>query len=158
MPEIVIKTNGTVEGTTLTVDGKEVSKKEKIISIDLFACAPYKSQYSGETVQGQVQVGYDKSNEDGTIERKSLISGKDSSPVGVGQKVKTADQVIRYIDAEVDSKITVLVDSIVSHAKETNIKITSKENLLNRSEQSLLDKCEDLGIKIKDAEETPPTE
>lgn len=150
MPEILIKTNGTVEGTILTVDGKEVSKKEKIIGIDFMAMAPYTSQYSGDSIAGYVSVNYDKANEDGTIERKALVSGKDNSSTGIGQKIKSTDQVIRYIDQEADAEITDLITRIIDHAKEANIKIPPKENLLNRSIQSLKDKCEDYGIKLDD--------
>lgn len=150
MADIQITTNGTVEGTTLTVDGKEISKKEKIVSIDLYAHAPYKSQYSGDTIPGQVVVGYDKANEDGTIERKSIISSKDRSSQGIGQKVKNADSVIRYIDHESDSEVNSLVNRIIDHAGKENIVVPTKEDLLNRSVQSLKDKCEDLGINLED--------
>lgn len=153
MADIQIKTNGTIEGTTLTVDGKEISKKEKIVSIDLYAAAPFKSQFSGETIPGRVFVGYDKANDDGTIERKSLVSGKDRSSVGIGQKVKTTDQVIRYINQEVDTEVACLIDYIVDYGEKAKIKVPPKENLLNRSVQSLKDKCEDLGIDLKDLEE-----
>ena len=148
MAEITIKTNGTIEGTMLSVDGKEISKKEKIISIDFYASAPYKSQYSGETMGGHVAVSYDKTNEDGTIERKTLISGKDRATAGIGQKVKSSDQIIRYIDREADARITELVDKIISHAEENKIAVPDKQVLLNRTEASLIDKCTDLGITV----------
>ena len=111
--------------------------------------APFTSQYSGDIIPGSVQVSYDKSNEDGTIERKALISGQDRTTTGVGQKVKSADQVIRYIDTEADAEISNLVGRIVDHAEKANVKVPSKENLLNRTVQSLKDKCNDLGIKLE---------
>jgi len=148
--DIQIKTNGTIEGTSLIVDGKEVSKKEKIVGIDFTAQSPYKSQYSGDTIPGYVAVHYDKANEDGTIERAAVISGQDRATTGIGQKVKSKDQVIRYIDQEADDEVTRLVDSIVDKAQELKVKIPDKEVLLNRSVQSLKDKCEDMGIELKD--------
>lgn len=153
MADISIKTNGTIEGTSLIVDGKEISKKDKITRIDLYAMAPYVSEYSGETIAGQVAVSYDKANEDGTIERKALISGQDRSAAGIGQKIKNADQVVRYIDQEADSESLQLIDHIINHSKEKNLKVPTKEDLLNRSVQSLRDKCNDLGIQINDDKE-----
>ena len=150
MPEVIIKTNGTVEGTSLSVDGKEISKKEKIIGMEMYASAPYKSQYSGETISGHVAISYDKANEDGTIERKTIVSGKDRTNTGIGQKVKSADQVIRYIDQSADAKIVDLVDKIMDHAKENELKTPDRETLLNRTYESLQDKCADLGIKLED--------
>ncbi len=149
MANIQITTNGTVEGTVLIVDGKELSKKEKITSISLYANAPYVSQYSGEVRKGHISVSYDKANEDGTIETQSLFSGPNTSVTGVGQKIKAKDQVIRYINQEVDTEITDLVGRIVDHAKTKDIKIPTKEDLLTRTVTSLKDKCEDLGIDIK---------
>jgi hypothetical protein len=151
MAEITIKTNGTVEGTTLSVDGKEISKKEKIINIEMVASAPFKSQYSGDTIPGRVAVYYDKANDDGTIKREALVSGKDSTTTGIGQKVKTSDQIVRYIDSEVDREISDLVDRIVDHSEKADVKVPAKEVLLSRTVESLRDKCEDLGIKLEDA-------
>lgn len=151
MPEITIKTNGSVEGTTLMLDGKEISKEDKIVSIEMMASAPFKSQYSGDTIPGRVMVYYDKANDDGTIERRALVSGNDASTTGLGQTIKNSDQVIRYIDHSADAKIVDLVDCIIDHCEETKTKCPDRETLLSRSITSLEDKARDLEIDILDA-------
>lgn len=148
MAEIILKTNGTVEETVLTVDGVDVTKEDKIISINFYAHAPYVSSYSGDTINGYVSVGYDKANDDGTIESKTLMSGKTSSTTGVGQKIKSADHVVRYIDQAVDNKIVELVDKIISHSEVNKLVVPDRATLLCRTEVSLKDKCEDLGINL----------
>lgn len=153
MPEITINTNGTTEGTTLTLDGKEISKKEKITRIDFLASAPFKSQFSGESIQGRVVASYDKANDDGTLETRVIVSGRDSTQSGLGQKIKNTDQVIRYLDQEADAQIICLADQIINHCEENKIKHPTREDLLDRSKASLEDKAKDLGIKIEDAKD-----
>jgi hypothetical protein len=150
MADITLTTNGTIEGTKLTVDGKEISKKDKIINIDFYAYAPYKCSYSGDSVAGGVSVGYVKANEDGTVERVAISSAKDTAIRGIGQKIKTADQIIRYVGQEADAAVVNLVDKITNHCEANKIPVVDKTLLLNRSVQSLKDKCEDLGIKLED--------
>ena len=52
LAEITITTDATIAGTKLMVDGKDITKKEKVVSISLYTSAPFKSSYSGETIKG----------------------------------------------------------------------------------------------------------
>ena len=148
--DIQITTNGTIEGTKLIVDGNEISTLDKIVNIEFCANAPYKSQYSGDMIRGSVVATYRKANDDGTIEQNSLISGDTSANIGIGQKIKQKDQVIRYVGQDVDAKVVDLVNRIINHCTATNIKVQDKTTLLNRTTESLKDKCLDLGIKLED--------
>jgi hypothetical protein len=152
MSDISITTNGTVEGTKLTVDGKEITNNEKVIGISLYAMAPYKSKYSGDSYPGSIRVSYEVSNEDGTINCVSLMSGSDSSSAGIGNKITNADQVIQYVGEEAETKISNLADAIMEHCSKNNIPCPSRDILLSRTETSLKDKVMDLGIKIEDGE------
>jgi hypothetical protein len=151
MAEIIITTDGTINNTKLTVDGKEITKDSKVVSIDLYASAPFKGKYSGETYQGGVNVSFAMVAEDGKIERKSYGTTETAYAAGIGQKIKEEDQVIRYLGADVDAEITNLVDKIVTHCEKEKIPVAPKEKLLSRSIHSLKDKANDLGIKLEDA-------
>lgn len=154
MSDIVISTDGTVENTKLTVDGKELTKKHKVVSIDLSAAAPFKGKYSGETYQGGVAVTYTHVDDDGKMKRESFGKTDTNYVSGVGQKVvKSEDSVIiRHIGDQVDADISALVDSIVAHCDEKKIPCPEREALLSRSAASLQDKADDLGIKIEEEE------
>lgn len=151
MPSIVITTDGTVEGTKLTADGKDITKKEKVVSIDMFASAPYVSKYSGDKYPGSVGISYTVSGEDGTVSRKTLMTGDSNAPAGIGQKVKTEDQIIQFMGADVPASINNITDAIIEHCDENNLPCPKREVLLARSEASLRDKAEDLGIDLEDA-------
>lgn len=153
MADIIISTDGTVENTKLTVDGKELTKKHKVVSIDLTAAAPFKGKYSGETYQGGVAVSYTHVDEEGKMKRESFGKTDTNYIAGVGQKmVKAEDSVIiRHIGDAVEKEIALLVDSIISHCTENKISCPDRDALLSRSEVSLRDKAEDLGIEISDA-------
>jgi hypothetical protein len=153
MASINIVTDGTVKNTKLTVDGKDVTKKEKVVSIDMYAYAPYKSSYSGESIPGSVSVSYSVAQDDGTIMRKAIHSGNDRSDTGIGQKIKSKDMVIRFMGEEADVEVSDLVDKIVAHCEEKKISCPDREILLARSLDSLKDKAEDLGIDLDDQED-----
>ena len=149
MADIVITTNGTVEGTKLTVDSKDITKKEKVISLSLYSGAPYKSSYDNETYPGHINVSYSVPNEDGTVERKSIYSEKDTSAAGIGAKIASSDQVVQFLGTEANVEVSTLVDKIIAHCSEKDIKCPDKESLLCRSLDSLNDKVADLGIEVK---------
>lgn len=153
MAEIMVSTDGTITGTKLMVDGKDVTKKEKVVSIEVYSRAPYKSSYSGETIRGMSAVSYETVTEDGKVERKSYGTTDTKFSGGIGQKIKTEDNVVRFIGAEVDKQVSDIVDNIVNHCAETNITCPSREVLLSRSLDSLKDKAIDLGLELKDEEE-----
>jgi hypothetical protein len=136
MSEISIITDGSLNGTKLMLDGKEVTKKEKVVSISLYASAPYKSQVTGEIYKGGVAVDF-----------TTRIGSTDANYVkGIGQKIKQEDQVVRFIGEEVDSEISTLIDKIVKHCEDNNIVCKTKEQLSIRSIESLKDMAEDLGV------------
>lgn len=147
MSTIVITTNGTVEGTKLSVDGKDVTKKEKIVGISLYASAPYKSSYDNETYPGGVRVSYTSANEDGTVSRKSLYSDTDRSAAGIGNKITSTDQVVQFLGYEADVEKAKLVDNIIEHCEVNKLACPAKDILLSRSMDSIKDKIADLNIE-----------
>lgn len=148
MAELNITTDGTITGTKLVVDGKEVTKDEKVVSISMYSVAPYKSKYSGDAIQGYTSCSYEVANDNGTIERKSWGSSDTEFSAGIGTKVDSTDKVIRFIGHESDKEISDLVDKIIAHCETNKIKSADKEILLSRSVESLKDKAEDLGIVL----------
>lgn len=158
MSDISIQTDGTITGTKLIVDGKDVTKKEKVISISMYASAPYKSKYSGEAIQGYASCSYEVANDNGTIERKSYGTTETAFSAGIGTKVSNSDAIIRFVGQETDKELSDLVDRIISHCEGAKVQCPAREVLLSRSMDSLKDKALDLGIKIEDTATAPPKE
>ncbi len=150
MADIQVQTDGTITGTKLIVDGNEVTKKEKVISISMYASAPYKSKYSGEVIQGYASCSYEVANDNGTIERKSYGTTETAFSAGIGTKVSSNDSIVRFIGHKTDKELTDLVDRIVSHCEKASVKCPDREVLLSRSIESLKDKATDLGISLED--------
>lgn len=156
--EIVITTDGTNAGTKLSVDGKDVTKKENVTDISFYAHAPYTSTYSGDTIPAYISASYAKAGDNGTIERIEVYSGGYTQSNGTNrvgyddetQKIEAVDQVVRFIGTKNDIKVEELADKIMSHCKDNNIKHPTKEDLLSRTFDSLKDKAEDLGIDTSD--------
>jgi len=154
MADITINSDGTITGTKLIVDGKDVTKKEKVISISMYASAPYKSKYSGELQQGYASCSYEVANDNGTIERKSYGTTETAYSTGIGAKVQTSDADVRFIGHEADKELCDLVDRIINHCETAKIKCPTREVLLSRSIGSLKDKAFDIGLKIEDQKPT----
>lgn len=150
MAEITVITDGTISGTKLLVDGKEITKKEKVVNISLYASAPYKSQYSGEIYKGGVSVDYTTMDDKGTTQSQRIGSSDSNYLKGIGQKIKQEDQVIRFIGEEFDASLTKIVDKIIKHCEDNNINCHPREVLATRTTESLNDMIEDLGIKVED--------
>lgn len=150
MAQIDISTDGSINGTKLSVDGKDITKKERVISIRMYASAPYKSKYSGEMVDGYSAVSYEVAGEDGKIERKEYGTTDVNYSNGIGQKIKTADAVVRFLGQESDKEITDLADKIITHCDTNKIPCPNKDTLLSRTLESLKDKAEDLGVDLED--------
>lgn len=148
MAEITITTDGTLNGTKLVVDGKEITKKDRVVNISFMASAPYKSQYSGEIYKGGVAVDYTTMDEKGTIQRQTLGTSDANYIRGIGEKIKQQDNVVRFVGHEVDADINGLVDKIVAHCAETKAYCPEKDKLLSRTKESLRDMASDLGVKI----------
>jgi hypothetical protein len=150
MAEIIITTDGTLANTILKVDGKEVTKNSKVVSISMYASAPYKGSMSGDIYRGNSSVAYETIDEKGVVERKSFGSDSTEYLKGIGQKIKQSDQITQYIGQGVDAEISKIIDKIVSHCETNKIPCADKETLMLRTKESLLDKATDLGIKLED--------
>lgn len=153
MPNITITSDGTVKGTSLTLDGKEVTKKDKVIGIYLSAHAPYRSSYTGDLYKGGVSIEYATLDDNGIVKREQYGTTDTNYENGIGKKIKSEDKlqdnVIRFLGQDADVEVTNLVDSIVAHCEEKGIKCPDKDTLLNRQVESLKDKAIDLGIKLE---------
>jgi len=160
MAEITISTDGTIQNTKLIVDGKEVTKKEKVISMSLYAYSSYTSKYSGEKLPGSVGVDYEFAKDDGTVERRSVFSSSVKYTNGIGEKIKDSTSVSHFVGQEADKETSLLVDAIEKHCVENKLKCPSRDILLARSIDSLTNKAVDLGINVdelkKTEEITPP--
>ena len=154
MADINITTDGTIAGTKLMVDGKDVTKKQKVVNINLNAYAPFKSSYSNDIYKGGISVSYSTVDEDGKIENKSYGTTETDYVKGIGPKMKQKDSVlqdsvIRYIGCEADTEVCNLVDKIIAHCDEKKLVHPEREKMLSRSLDSLKDKATDLGISLE---------
>lgn len=149
MPNISITTNGTTPGTVLTIDGKDITKDEKVVNIYLDVYSPYVSKYSGETISGGSSVSYRVINSDGVAETRQVTTDNTNYKTGIGQTIDTKDSVIRFLGQPTDDKISKIVDKIVSFCDDKKLTCPNKDILLGRTEISLMDKISDLGIKLE---------
>lgn len=149
MANIVIDTNGTLENTKLIVDGKEITKDEKVSSISLYAYSSFVSKYSGETIKGGCGVSFEIVKDDGTFERKDYGNCDTKYKNGIGQSAENTDSVTQLIGRVPSDSVENYVNLIIDHCEKNNIKHPSKEDMMARSEQSLKDKINDLGIELK---------
>ena len=145
--DIQIITDGTIEKTKLTVDGKDVTKNNKVVYLSMYASSPFKGSVSGDVYKGNVNLSYEIMNDNGTVERKSVGSSETAYINGIGQKIKTEDSVIQYIGQDSPTEIATLVDKIVTFCDENKVKCVDRTTLLGRTKESLEDKILDLGIK-----------
>jgi hypothetical protein len=150
--DITIFTDGILTNTKLTVDGKDITKNNKVVSMSLYAHAPYKSSVTDEVYSGGVNVDYAILDDKGTIERKSLGSTDANFVRGIGQKFKQNDSVVQYIGQTGDVALLTLVDKIVKHCTDNKLESTryTKEALCLRSKESLEDLAKDLNVKLED--------
>jgi hypothetical protein len=149
MPTIVIDTDGTIQATKLTVDGKDLTVDRKIVDISLYASAPYKSKYSGENIPGSVGVSYTSADDKGILE--TVRYGQTDTPYGNIGKIKNEDQVTRFIGHSIDKEIETITNQIIQKSQELKVKVPVKEVLISRSLDSLKDKALDLGIVLTDS-------
>lgn len=147
--EITITTDGTINGTKLIVDGKEITTDNKVVNISLYASAPYRSVYSGDIYKGGVSVDYATIDDNGVMQRQSLGSSDTNYIKGIGEKIKQEDQVICFIGSKVDAEVQTLVDKIIDHCTKEKISCKSKDELSIRTIDSLKDTAEDLGINLE---------
>jgi hypothetical protein len=149
MSEIIISTDGTIAGTTLKVDGKDITKNNKVVSINMYASAPFKGAVSGDIYRGSSSVSFEVVDEKGVIERKSYGSDSTDYLKGIGQKIKQNDQVTQYLGQAIESDVSSIIDSIIKYCTENKISCPERSVLESRTKQSLLDKAADLNIKLE---------
>jgi hypothetical protein len=149
MSEVIVTTDGTIAGTILKVDGKDITKNNKVVSISMYASAPFKGSVTGEIYRGNASVSYEVIDEKGVIERKSIGSDNTDYIKGIGQKIKQNDQVTQYLGNVVEAELAKIIDSIIKHCEDNKIACAPREVLEARTKVSLLDKVADLGIKLE---------
>jgi len=150
MSDIAITTNGTIESTKLTIDGKDVTKKEKVTDISFYAEASWKGKFSGETYPGCASASYSTIDEEGKTQSHRFGTTDTKYKQSVGQKMTTEDSVIRYLGTGADTEVKDLADKIITHCDHSHIPCPSIDELLVRSADSLKDKAGDLGIKLEE--------
>lgn len=150
MSEWIITTDGTKENTTLKVDGKDITKNNKIVSINFYAQSSWKGQVSGDVYKGGVGASYEEAiDEKGTLERKSIGTNDTNYIKGIGQKVKQTDQFLDFIGIPTPVEVITLVDKIIKHCEDNKLVCPTKEVLFTRTKESLMDKISDLGITLE---------
>ena len=149
MSEVIITTDGTIAGTILKVDGKDITKNNKVVSINMYASAPYKGSLSGEIYRGNSAVSYEVMDEKGVVSRSSIGSDNTDYIKGIGQKIKQNDQVTQYLGQAIEAEMSKVIDKIIDHCTTNKIACPEKEILATRTKQSLLDKLTDLGLKME---------
>jgi len=147
---INIVTDGTLENTKLVVDGKEVTKDEKVSMMQLYAYASYISKYSGETIKGGCGITYEVIKDDGTYERRDYGKTDIKYKQSIGTTVENTDSFTRFIGHTIDNNIEHMVNMIIDHCDKNNLPHPSKDDLISRSISSLKDKLIDLNIKLED--------
>jgi hypothetical protein len=158
MSEIIIKTNGTIENTSITVDGVDKTVEGCVVAVDMYARAPMKGSVSGDTYPGFVDVSYSCIDK-GVITRTTLTTSATEYTNGVGSsrvetddklsKISSSDQIIQYIGKKIDQEKSILIDKIIDHCKTNNIPCPEKDILSVRTKESLIDRATDLSIKLE---------
>lgn len=159
MEKMIITTDGTCEGTTLNIDGVDVTSTECVVGLNMYVCAPFKMEdWSSD---GCCRVEYSTSNAEGKIETHSFDetcrefkmgmgqSEDDMSGEGMMDKLKSGkvlkDNVNGYVGKANPTKESIeLVDKIIKTATEKKTFCPSREKLLTRTVDSLKDKLADL--------------
>ena len=158
MENFEISSDLSITGTKLVIDGKERTKKEKIVGITFYASSPTKdSEYDSGWVDLSITTVDDKDNVVTESFRKSEYMAK---KIPMGQVIKDyltangTDQVVRYLGHETDKEKEVIVDKIVAVSEEKKIPCPTKEVLLNRTVDSLTDKAKDIGVELEPKKDT----
>lgn len=139
---IEITSDGTIEGTRLKVDGKDITKTEKVANIDFYAHGKvvWPDGYTSvpgihlnyrtiEEDDGLKGVSHSFSPENSEMKRTSIGPPKDSEGPMVGRTIDPRDAI---------------ADELIALAKDKTIAVPSREVLLQRTEASLRDKLQDL--------------
>ncbi len=148
MPDINITTNLSILGTKLTLDNKELTKKEKVVAIEFYATSPHKDDKDS---LGYISCEVTTVDDEGTVETKSYRKSEYlQNKLPLGKILKDCykdDKAITYIGNDVPNEIKSLADNISDHCDANKIKCPDKEVLYQRTLSSLNDKATDLGIE-----------
>ena len=151
MKEFTISSDLSITNTKLTVDGKETTKKEKVVGISFWASSPTKD--SDSTYDGYVDLSVTTVDDQGNVETKSYRKSEYmDKKLPMGQIIKdaleskTSEDFVRHIGSEVDNDIKQLADKIADFCEEKKLKCPDRDVLYSRTKQSLADKAADLGI------------
>jgi len=150
--KFVIDTDLTTEGTTVMIDGKNISDERSVASITFYADAPNK-KYSDDGYMSLSVMSFDS---DGNVKQERYGHDKDINenikPIGMSDDVTfTQSDVVRFLGDEIDAEKMKLVDGILKLSAEKKLICPEKDALLNRSIDSLRDKAADLGFTIDEA-------
>lgn len=144
MKDANITTNLSIEGTTITVDGKSLTDSGDVISIYFHASSPAKdSEYD----TGYIYLDVTTQDKNGNIETKSYKkkSPYDNKKIPLGKSatdIYNGTKVEDFIGQVSKEKIDI-IDKIVTKAEAKGIKI-NKDVLKTRSFDSLSDKLNDM--------------
>jgi len=148
MPDINITTNLSITGTKLSIDSKDITKKEKVVGISLYATSPHKDDKDS---LGYISVDVTTVDEEGTVETKSYRKSQYlQNKLPLGKILKDCykdDKALTYIGNDVPIVFAQLIDKIIEHCDANKIKCPDKEVLYQRTLSSLKDKATDLGIE-----------
>jgi len=154
MDNFSIESDLSITGTKLSIDGKDITKKEKVVSISMYASSPTKdSEYDSGWVDLSVTTVDDNGNVETKTYRKSEYMANKQA---MGQPMKDfidskgLDEVVRFIGRPADKVKEEIVDKMIQHAKDSKIPCPDKESLLNRTIDSLTDKATDMGVTLED--------
>jgi hypothetical protein len=151
--KVLIETDLTTVGTTVTIDGVKLSDDKKIASISFYADAPNKRYES----DGYVSFNVTSFDNDGVVKSERYCVNKEMStnvkPLGLQDNVVyNLSDFTRFLGSEVDVEKKHLIDSIIDHCSKNKVTCPSVDALLNRTVQSLQDKVADLGISSESAQ------
>jgi len=146
-----IESDLTLKNTKLVLDGKDVTKKSKVVGISFYATSPVKDSDDVGWIDLSVTTVDDKGTAETKTYRKSEYL-KNKLPMGQVIKdmidEKGADSVVRFIGHEADQEIKEVADKIAEHCKDKKLKCPDVEVLYARTLDSLKDKAEDIGLDL----------
>lgn len=153
--KIIIKSDGTVTGTKVTIDGNDLTSSYKVNSLYFHADGgnTYTSTSSGEKYVSSPTIGYSITYLDGD-KVKSISVGNQRKNIEYGslaEAKKESKDMLSYVGIE--DKDNIVKKTIVENLDKMRAKlptIPSKEVLEKRTIDSLVDKYEDCVIEIEE--------
>jgi len=150
MKDFTISSDLSITNTKLSIDGKEITKKEKVVGINFYASSPSKDDCE---CNGYVDLSVTTVDDEGNVETKDYRKSEYmSKKLPMGQIIKDylekieSNDFVRYIGSDVDTEVKELADKIINHCKDKELNCPDSDVLYSRTKQSLTDKAVDLGI------------